>query len=94
MRMGVAIAALAFVVVFFVPERRSEGTSCGRPVMKIHTADLLDLQRVDGKPVTDPELASYPRSACFARTGLWDKTIRGGDCDSEDSAYAAYWTIP
>ena len=94
MKIGLAIVALAFVVVFFAPERRCEALSCAPPVMDLHVGDLVKLERVDGKPIDDPELAAYPASACFARTRLGVETIRGGDCHHEHSAYSVSWAAP
>lgn len=94
MKIGLAIVALAFVAVFFAPERRCAALSCGPPVLDVHVGDLLKLERVDGKPIDDPDLVVYPASACFARASFRADVIRGGDCDGDHSAYSALWELP
>lgn len=93
MKLGLVIAALAFVVMFFVPERRCEGNYCKPRPLGRYVGDLVKIERVDGKPVSEAELEAFPGSACLARPQLDAHELRFGDCEGD--VYAAYfWAQP
>lgn len=89
MKRGLLIAALASVVMFFVPERRCEGSDCIPRPLAAYAGELVKLERVDGQPIVDPQVDGLPRSVCLGRPQLDAPEVRLGDCSGE--AYAAFF---
>lgn len=89
MKLGILIATLALVVMFFVPERRCEGSDCPPRPLAAYAGELVKLERVDGQPVGDAELDALPRSVCLRRPRIDAPEVRFGDCSGD--AYEAFF---